>query len=355
MSVMILALLESKSVNLARLCLTSQSNVLSDSMYKRMKRFIANSSFCPSQLISFIMNILNLDETITLILDRTNWKFGKTHINILYLAISYKGLGIPIVWTWLEDKKRGNSDHFDRIDLIETFMKMIDKTRIKVILGDREFIGFHWIHWLEENKIPYIFRLKENGQYISNAHGKMVMAHSLCLTLKAGESISFGKRKIGKTDPYETYVSGLRNHTGEIVMLLHSESIKEPCNVYRERWQIEVLFRLLKSGGFDLETTHVTHPERLDTLLSVLAIALIFSAMVGLHYEEHKKIPIKKHGFKEKSSTRVGLDCLIMLIRNTKEFLDLNKTLRLAFECVLAIAQKLPIPRISEGAKKIVP
>jgi len=145
-----------------------------------------------------------------------------------------------------------------------------------------------------------VFRIKENGQYISNTQGKMVKAQTLCRILKRGESISFGKRRIGKTEPYEVFVSGLRNQAGEIIILMHSESINNPCEIYRQRWQIEVLFRLLKSGGFDLETTHIMKPERLDTLLGILAIALVFSACAGLSYEDHKKIPLKKHGYREK-------------------------------------------------------
>jgi hypothetical protein len=174
MSIMILALLDTKSVNLTRLSLTGQCTVLSDSTYRRMKRFISQISFSPAQVVSFIFSLLNIDAPLTLIVDRTNWKFGKTHVNILYLSVLYMGVGIPVLWVWLEDKKQGNSDHFDRIDLIETFIKIIDKTRINVILGDREFIGYHWIDWLDRNKIPYVFRIKENGQYISNTQGKMV-------------------------------------------------------------------------------------------------------------------------------------------------------------------------------------
>ena len=72
----------------------------------------------------------------------------------------------------LEDKKRGNSDHFDRIDLLECFIKTFGMERILVLLGDREFIGKLWIDWLENAKIDYVFRMKENGQYLSNSRGR---------------------------------------------------------------------------------------------------------------------------------------------------------------------------------------
>ena len=46
-------------------------------------------------------------------MDRTNWKWGKSDIDILTLAIAYKGIAIPIYWELLD--KRGNSDTQERI------------------------------------------------------------------------------------------------------------------------------------------------------------------------------------------------------------------------------------------------
>ncbi|BDD05597.1 hypothetical protein HNQ88_001507 [Aureibacter tunicatorum] len=50
-------------------------------------------------------------------LDRTNWKFGSLNINILFLAVIYEGVSIPILWVMLGDK-RGNSNELERINLI---------------------------------------------------------------------------------------------------------------------------------------------------------------------------------------------------------------------------------------------
>ena len=48
---------------------------------------------------------------------------GKTrYYNILMLAIVYRGIAIPIVWTLLN--KRGNSDTKERIALIQRFISI---------------------------------------------------------------------------------------------------------------------------------------------------------------------------------------------------------------------------------------
>ena len=39
---------------------------------------------------------------------------------------------------------------------------------------------------------------------------------------------------------------------------------------YRRRWEIETLFAATKTRGFNLEDTHIVHPDRIGKLLAVL-------------------------------------------------------------------------------------
>jgi len=326
---MILSLIESRTVNLTRMSAMVVGPTDTKSTYKRMRRFLKQVAFDPTDIARFIFKILNIpqDAKMNLILDRTNWKFGKTHINILYLAISYKGIGFPIFFTWLEDKKRGNSDHFDRIDILETFVKAFGKERINALFADREFIGDVWINWLKSQGIPYVIRLKENGQFIANAKGRVKLASELFRGLNNNQSIYIGERDIGKRRLYVSHLTALRNENGELIVLMHSDNVLNPCALYRERWQIELLFRMMKTGGFNLESTHVTDPDRIDVLLALVAIATTLSAKAGLIHEEIKATPIKKHGYKEMNTIRIGLDDLICVIKNIKEVIFGNKIL----------------------------
>lgn len=59
-----------------------------------------------------------------------------------------------------------------------------------------------------------------------------------------------------------------------------------PANGFTLRWTrkrswIEGLFRDDKSGGFQLEKTRLEHPDRLDHLLLVMAIALLWFVAIG--------------------------------------------------------------------------
>jgi hypothetical protein len=274
-------------------------------------------SFDSRDLSILLLDIMCIprDQKLTLILDRTNWKFGKTHINILYLAVAYKGMSIPFFYSLLEDKKQGNSDHFDRIDLIELFISIHGKQRIECIMGDREFIGKEWVAWLNDEKIPYILRIKESGQYLSNSCGIFVKAQKLLVFLKPNQKISLGLRTVGKTNGYKAYVSAIKSAKGELVVLIHTSNLHDPCELYRQRWEIEVMFKALKTGGFNLEETHITDYDRIETLLGVLSIACCFAYKIGEIVVQNSEVKLKNNGYKSHSVIRIGLDCIFVSIR----------------------------------------
>lgn len=104
----IVALIQTKTVNLVTLSNAFMGNALCESNYKRLKRFLSEIAFDPRPFAQTIAYIIGLDftEKWLLVLDRTNWKFGKLHINILYLAVCYKSVAIPLFCILLEDKKK---------------------------------------------------------------------------------------------------------------------------------------------------------------------------------------------------------------------------------------------------------
>jgi len=95
----ILALVETRCVNLARIAGFCNSKTDTASRYRRVQRFIQQVQFPPSKLAPLLLHIMEIDpkkDKLCLILDRTNWKFGKTHCNILYLAVAYQGTALPL-------------------------------------------------------------------------------------------------------------------------------------------------------------------------------------------------------------------------------------------------------------------
>ena len=297
LSMMVLALLEARDIRLSVMSrYFNLTDAKPDSSFKRMQRFIKQVSLPFNQLASLILAVLGFSENsqLTLIFDRTNWKFGKVHINFLFLAVVHEGVSVPIFWKILQDKKQGNSSFADRIELMEKFIDVFGKKRVGCILGDREFIGKVWISWLQRKRLPYVIRLPELATHISDHKGRPCKAKSLFLGLRRGCSRSIGYCNVGKLEPYKSEVSVLKTREKELVVIIHSERFQDPQAKYRERWQIETMFRAFKTSGFNLESTHVTSPERLTQLAGVLVLAFCFAYKAGKIVISQKKYPERK-------------------------------------------------------------
>lgn len=119
-------------------------------------------------------------EQYVLLLDRTNWKRGKTHINILVLSIEHLRIGIPVFWTVL--KKGGTPSTKDRIKILKRVIKAIGPEKIRVLLADREFIEEEWFRFLIEQGIPFVNRCHQVlDRFFSTApfgqNGRLLQKH----------------------------------------------------------------------------------------------------------------------------------------------------------------------------------
>lgn len=101
----LIALLKLRSINLTELASAFPSEARKESRYRRIQRFICEHFLNFDVVALFIMQLFCFLETdYTLTLDRTNWKWGEKNINILMLAVVYKGVAIPVYWVLLNRK-----------------------------------------------------------------------------------------------------------------------------------------------------------------------------------------------------------------------------------------------------------
>lgn len=113
------ALCKVKSVNFSKLSLGFDSKTSGTSNYRRIQRFFKEVDFPLEFVAKFIFALLLQQDSLVLVMDRTNWKFGSNNINILMLGVSYKNIAFPILFKMMD--KRGNSNTAERIDLIQKF------------------------------------------------------------------------------------------------------------------------------------------------------------------------------------------------------------------------------------------
>jgi len=301
---LIIGMIQMGTVNLTKIATTFPGNTKPSSDYKRLQRLFCQFSLDLNQVARFIAGLVPLLQ-FKLTLDRTNWKCGDSNINYLVLGIIYRGSAFPILWVALD--KKGNSNTQERIELMQRFLMIFGAQMIACLFADREFVGIKWFGYLIENNIKFVIRIKKNTQ-ISNSRGILVRAENLFRGLPRGSALVLsGKRTVWG---HSLYIIGLKMADGEFVIVVTQEQPEIALENYKERWPIETLFICLKTRGFDLESTHMTDPKRLEKLMVFLAIAFSWAHIVGEWHHEVEPIKIKKHGRPTQSLFRCGLDYL---------------------------------------------
>lgn len=305
----IIGLLAVNDVNLTKIAKSFCTTTLTASSYKRVQRFLKGFSWTSIALWKLIEHCFDLKDNLHIALDRTNWKFGKYNINILTLAVCYKGIGIPFIWLLLA--KKGNSDCEERLKILDTLLSIIAPKRIAAILGDREFVGKEWLQGMVARNIPFVMRTRENIS-MSNTRGLMLPISVMARGIKIGKCVTFPRKR--KIMDCELYVSALRLPSGELLILLTNQQPELAFDRYRLRWNIETLFSALKKRGLNFENTHLAHHDRLSNLLLVMTIALIMGVRQGEFLEAENPTKLKKHGYAAIAIFKRGLEHLGKLI-----------------------------------------
>lgn len=302
------------TVKLSRISLLMNTRVKSTSNYRGIQRFFESFIIEYDQYADFIISLLPNKDKFYLVMDRTNWKFGRTNINILMLGIIYKKMCFPLYWDLLD--KRGSSSTQERKELLQRAIVRLGKERIAGLLGDREFIGVYWFKYLLDQDIEFHIRLPKQVKCGSLLIKHRKTINSLFRFFKTNVKIDHPKRV--KILGFNLFVSGMKSDKGYCVIVSSKDNLNS-LEKYQQRWTIENMFGAFKTRGFNFEDTHLTILEKIKKLIVLISIAYTWSVLVGLWITESISIRIKTHGRKEISVFRKGLDFLTTFIKKLFE------------------------------------
>jgi hypothetical protein len=316
---MIMSAIKTGKVSLKRLVEEIGGEATLESKIRRCQKFFQEQELDMISGGKLIVAILGIIGKVKIVIDRTNWDYGKTTINYFVASVILGNMAIPIYWMPLD--KKGNSSTKERILLSEMLFQIIPKEQIECILGDREFIGQAWFQWLIDQKIKFIIRLKEN--FVIEVGGKETWPVVLFSELKEGQELY--KQVLLWGIPLTIVAKRLADNS---LLILASNYVHHTqlCEVYKKRWAIEICFKNLKSNGFDLESTHMTEPEKLSKLMLILAIALAITVKTGLLRASEKPIKILKNGRATFSLFTYGIDYLRSYIFRISKLLNQHMT-----------------------------
>ena len=324
-SMFILSLVKVQTVNFNRLALSFDSTSKSDSSLRRIQRFFSSFLVDIDLISKLLYALIPKAAKHGLTMDRTNWKIGETNINILVIGVVYQGLAFPVVFKMMD--KFGNSNCAERIELMEKYNSLFGFETIDYLVADREFIGENWLEYLNQNRIIYHIRIRDNFKIYTSKNEPPIKATWLFSGLRMGEFKHH--TKIVWINHVACYISAsvIKSKIGrsEFQFLISFKDPSKANECYKKRWQIETMFKALKSSGFNIEKTHLQEVERIEKLVALVFIAFAWCYKVGIYIDLfEKKIKVKKHGFRAKSLFKYGLDYITNILLNPQNQSDVN-------------------------------
>lgn len=298
---MISGVVKSRSVHFSEMADKMDLPIKVESIERRIQDFFQKVEIDFEKLLIYFLSFVHHDK-LHLSIDRTEWDFGSTRINVLCVIVSIGKMGVPLYFEML-DNNSGNSNTTDRISLFKRIIHLIGADRIEVIIMDREFIGNKWLKWLKTNKIDFCVRVPKHhkillldGQYIQaeeqwKEHGSCYFEQAIVDGVVVNCTISTGAN-------------------GELLFLISTLEIKYIKATYKKRWTIEVFFQALKGRGFNIEKSRLRCLKKYRKLFALVSMAYTLCWAVGIANGKQKPVKIKKHGYPQFSVFRRGLNLI---------------------------------------------
>jgi hypothetical protein len=241
-------------------------------------------------------NYINLEKYNIYAVDGTNnntTENQKLVSNLNMCIYDCNGM-IPIdIFSYGKNKFANNKNNIsDKNSEVFNFMKYIEENKIKnsIFVCDRAYFKYELFDLLEEKKLKYVIRIKENSNIINNTFmpTKNDKNYKYIIKLKNNPSVKIVKYEI-KT---EKQLKSKTNETKNIIITnkyylitnlgdnnISDEEIK---NIYNSRWNIETYFKLLKSKfkfSYLIEKDKVQHEK-----LKIISMIIVYIAKILIYY-----------------------------------------------------------------------
>ena len=268
---------------------------------QRIRRFLSNPRISPSltvrPLIYLMRPLLEKLPEIILIVDRTDWKKRRQYINILSVAVSYKGRALPLYWMVFGKQGCSSLEQwkqvlFPVIIVLQQMSWLSDKQIHIHVVADREFASPKLAEWLtNEFDVAVTLRIKAN-MYLAGEDTPEVKVASLIQRMTKGSRHILYNQVLTRDSSFKMNVllTWNKDYDEPLVVATTAEDPTLVDTTYEQRFNIEHMHKDWKSNAFDLEKTRVTDPKRIETLLIPIAFAYILCVLEGEQKEQNSDV-----------------------------------------------------------------
>lgn len=258
-----------------------------DMRYQWISRLLSNDFICPSKVMKpFARQVLRSQKeaTIVLTIDQTQ---ASKHFQVLMVSVRFGRRAIPLAWC--VRKTQGNIGFEDQKRLLDLVSTYLPQNQAVVLMGDRFYGTVDLIEYCKQKGWDYRLRLK----------GNLIVYQGLIET-KAANLVQNGPHFLenaaltAKREQTNIAIVHEDDHPEAWIIAMKQKPNDYSVFDYGMRWSIEPMFSDFKTRGFGLEDTQLRYRDRLERLILVMAIGMIWAVFSGLWDANCRPLPYEK-------------------------------------------------------------
>ena len=196
------------------------------------------------------------------VIDRTEWHFGQTAVNVLTVGVAYEGITFPVTSATLGHG--GGSGADEHTEVLVQFLRAAGPDQIRALVADREFTGSDFLEMLKEQKVSFVVRLRTGRPAGPASRNWSLSARMLARTCRLQQpSLLGGRQVVVRSETTGVRIGLKRLEDGSFLILASRGADPESMfELYRQRWEILASFaalgvQRLRFGGdlFELSRT----------------------------------------------------------------------------------------------------
>lgn len=266
---------------------------------KRLWRFLNNERVDPLQVqlafVPYTLASLKFPRWVGLVVDWTYFDAPEFRVQVLRIGLARRGRVIPVLQVAYDrdDLPADKSQNQIEEEALAAVLKALPARCTPIILADRGFARAEFFRWLLRRDLQFVIRI-DRGTCITDADGTRTKLGTEGLTIGARRWFGRVRYALYHGRPNDLWVNVAavwltpkeRPHR-------HPTDPDEPWYLattlpklelavawYRMRFWIEESFKDSK-GRFLLDEVRVSTPDRLNTLLMALTIALCWLSLIA--------------------------------------------------------------------------
>lgn len=286
---MIVSCFGSKQCSVESLCSKNQAckSKNKNSLLQNSKRFFKNKwvdyeTYFQPLVIQILLKLAKKGELI-FVIDGT--QIGNH--TALMISVLWKKRSIPIIWTL----RKGEKGHFAEemhVDLVKELAKIVPSNCRCVFLGDGEFDGFELRKECLKHKWEFVLRTIKNRKitlFEENARADEIYPFPGEQQWLIPDAVDGINLVCWHNPRYES----------PIFLLTNMDLGEMACIYYQRRFEIENMFKRMKSQGYKIDKTQMQQTDRINRLIMIACASYILLSELGRFIKEELNPDEIKH------------------------------------------------------------